>query len=263
VHEFRHRIAERKEEPLNDLVLVDETSPAAMRKSPDRCSDAVPESLRHSFVVRVTHWIYTASFIGLVVSGCGILLAHPRLYWGETGGPGGPSLFDLPLPTMRGGPSGWGRYLHFESAWLALFAGALYVAYGIFAGHFRKNLVPEESDLSVASVWRIISNYARLKRPGDRRSYNVLQRLSYLGIVFFAMPIMIWTGLAMSPAVVSVFPFFVTAVGGHQTARTLHFFAAGSMVVFLFVHVAMVILAGFAERTRAMIWGHRPQDNRG
>src|SRR5262252_2941074 len=83
---------------------------------------------RHSAVVRTTHWIGTLSFIGLVVSGIGIILAHPRFYWGETGGVGTPSLFDLPLPFMLGGPSGWGRYLHFEAAWLCVLNGAIYVA---------------------------------------------------------------------------------------------------------------------------------------
>src|SRR5579862_4593538 len=80
-------------------------------------SSDVLDSPRHFALVRVTHWIHTLSFFALVVSGIGILLAHPRFYWGETGGVGTPSLFDLPLPFLLGGPSGWGRYLHFESAW--------------------------------------------------------------------------------------------------------------------------------------------------
>jgi thiosulfate reductase cytochrome b subunit len=210
--------------------------------------------------VRVTHWIYVVSFIGLVVSGCGILLAHPRFYWGETGGLDGPSLFDLPLPFLRGGPSGWGRYLHFQSAWICVLAGALYVSFGVFTGHFRKNLVPGKPHVSWRTVWRLISNHVRLKRPVDVHSYNVLQRFSYLAVVFVAMPMMIWTGLAMSPAVVSVFPFFVTSLGGHQTARTIHFFAAVAMVVFLLLHVGMVILAGFPERMSAMIFGHARPD---
>ena len=96
----------------------------------------------------------------------------------------------------------------------------------------------------------------RLKHPSERgaNSYNLLQQLSYLVIVFLVMPLMVWTGMAMSPAVVSVFPFFVTSLGGHQTARTLHFLAAIVLVVFLFLHVGMVILAGFKERTKAMIF---------
>jgi cytochrome b subunit of formate dehydrogenase len=81
---------------------------------------AVLDAPRHSALVRITHWINAASFIALVVSGIGILLSHPRFYWGETGGVGSPSLFDLPLPFMLGGPSGWGRYLHFLAAWVCV-----------------------------------------------------------------------------------------------------------------------------------------------
>ena len=213
--------------------------------------------LRHTLVVRITHWIHAASLLGLVISGSAIVVAHPRFYWGETGAVGTPSLFDLPLPFMIGGPSGWGRYLHFQSAWACVLTGVLYVASGIFTGHFRKNLLLEKKDLSWTSVWHVMSNHIRLKRPSDReaQSYNVPQRISYLAIVFLVMPMMIWTGLAMSPAVVSVFPFFVTSLGGQETARTIHFFAAIALVIFLFVHVGMVILAGFATRMKAMVFG--------
>ena len=76
-------------------------------------------ALRFSVLVRVTHWLNTISFVALVISGFGILLAHPRFYWGETGGLGTPSILDLPLPFMLGGPSGWGRYMHFQAAWRA------------------------------------------------------------------------------------------------------------------------------------------------
>jgi hypothetical protein len=77
-----------------------------------------------------------------VISGIGILLAHPRFYWGETGGVGTPSLFDLPLPFMLGGPSGWGRYLHFQSAWVCVLNLLLYVASGLASRHFQQNLAP-------------------------------------------------------------------------------------------------------------------------
>src|SRR5580704_5451 len=86
---------------------------------------------RHSAVVRITHWINTLSFFGLLVSGIAILLAHPRLYWGETGSVGTPSLLDLPLPFLLTGQSGWGRYLHFLSAWACVLNGTLYVLSGL------------------------------------------------------------------------------------------------------------------------------------
>jgi thiosulfate reductase cytochrome b subunit len=97
-----------------------------------------------------------------------------------------------------------------------------------------------------------------LKPPSEEESqtYNVLQRISYLTVIFLLFPFMIVSGYVMSPAIVSVFPVFVTVFGGQQTARTLHFFAANLLVLFLLVHIAMVILAGFTKRIRAMITGH-------
>jgi len=208
--------------------------------------------------VRITHWINTVSFFGLFVSGVAILLAHPRFYWGETGAVGTPSLIDLPLPFMTGGPSGWGRNLHFLSAWVCVLNGSLYVFSGILTRHFRNNLLPAKADLKWASVWRVVSNHLRFKRPGAETSlaYNVLQRLTYLLVVLVLFPLIIWTGFAMSPAIVSVFPVFVTVLGGQQTARTLHFFISDFLVLFLLVHIAMVWLAGFRNRMRAMITGH-------
>ena len=222
-----------------------------------RISDVV-DSSRHSAVVRVTHWINALSFFGLLVSGFAILLAHPRFYWGETGSVGTPSLIDLPLPFMTGGPSGWGRNLHFLSAWVCVLNGSLYVLSGILTRHFRNNLLPAKANLTWGSVARLVSNHLRFKRPGVETSlaYNFLQRLTYLAVVFVLFPLIIWTGFAMSPAIVSVFPVFVTVLGGQQTARTLHFFISDFLVLFLLVHIAMVWLAGFRNRMRAMITGH-------
>jgi thiosulfate reductase cytochrome b subunit len=190
---------------------------------------ALSEAPRHSAVVRVTHWISALSFVGLLVSGFGILLAHPRFYWGETGGVGTPSLFDLPLPFMLGGPSGWGRYLHFQSAWLCVLNGSIYVISGVARRHFQKDFT---------------------------LSYNPVQRIAYLTVIFVLFPLMIWTGLAMSPAVTSVFPALVTTLGGHQCARTIHFFVAIALVLFVLVHIVMVRRAGFLKRVGGMITGH-------
>ncbi|MGD1093251.1 MAG: cytochrome b/b6 domain-containing protein [Bryobacteraceae bacterium] len=210
----------------------------------------------HSALVRITHWVFTLSFFGLVVSGFAIILAHPHFYWGETGGIGTPSLFDLPLPTMLGGPSGWGRSLHFLSAWISVFAGLLYAVSGILTQHFRIHLVPASADLSWRSLRASVLDHVRFKRPVEENAYNVLQRLSYLTVIFIFFPMTIITGLAMSPVITSVIPQVVTIFGGHQTARTLHFFLADFLLLFLLVHIAMVILAGFSNRMRAMVTGH-------
>ncbi len=209
-------------------------------------------------VVRITHWAGTLSFITLVISGIGILLAHPRFYWGETGGLGTPSIFDLPLPFMLGGPSGWGRYLHFQSAWVWVLNLLLYVVSGLASRHFQKNLAPVKGTLKWRSLRRAVASHLQFERPGREEAlcYNVLQRITYLAVIFALFPLLIWTGMAMSPALTSVFPALVTVLGGHQSARTIHFFAAIALVVFVLVHIAMVWRAGFQQRVGAMITGH-------
>jgi thiosulfate reductase cytochrome b subunit len=96
------------------------------------------------------------------------------------------------------------------------------------------------------------------KRPGaeEAQTYNVLQRLAYLSVVFVLFPLVILSGLAMSPAIASVVPALRSGFGGQQSARTIHFFVALALLLFLCVHVAMVCLAGFTERVRAMITGY-------
>jgi len=189
--------------------------------------------VRHSVLVRVTHWLTAGSFIALAVSGVAILLAHPRLYWGETGAVGTPSLIDLPLPFMLTGQSGWGRYLHFLSAWIAVLTGTAYVLGGMRQRHFTQDLF----------------------RPAHPGKYTLLQRITYTAVVFVLFPLMIWTGLAMSPAVTSVVPPLVTSMGGQQSARTIHFIVASVLVLFVVGHVAMVVLAGFSRQIAAMILG--------
>jgi len=221
----------------------------------------VRDTVRHAAWVRVTHWISSLSFGVLVLSGIAILLAHPRLYWGETGAVGTPSLIDLPLPFVLDVPiRGPGRYLHFLAAWVSVFTGLVYVAWGLAARHFARNLLPARGQLTLGAIRRVIGSHLRFERSSeeDLATYNVLQRLSYSGVVFLLLPLMIWTGLAMSPAVTSVFPFMVTVLGGQQTARTFHFFVACSLVFFLLVHVAMVLQTGFRSRMRAMITGRGP-----
>jgi thiosulfate reductase cytochrome b subunit len=102
-----------------------------------------------------------------------------------------------------------------------------------------------------------MADHLRFKRPSaaEAWSYNVLQRLSYLFVIFILFPFVIWTGLAMSPAFVSAFPATVNVLGGQQSARTLHFFVSLALVLFLLVHVVMIFLAGFWARMRAMITG--------
>ena len=211
---------------------------------------------RHSLLVRITHWITSLSFFALLVSGVAILLAHPRLYWGDTGAVGTPSLIDLPLPFVLVRQSGWGRSLHFLSGWIFVLTGLLYILFGLLTRHFWRQLLPEKGDLT----WRAISNVVVAhtyleRRAEDALTYNVLQRFTYLAVIFGLCPLIIWSGLAMSPALTSVISGLVTALHGHQSARTIHFMASVALVLFLVVHVAMVWLAGFTNRVRTMVTG--------
>ena len=237
---------------------------------PDAVS-AVPTTTapsRHSALVRVTHWITTLCFLALLVSGGEIVISHPRFYWGETGNVLTPPLFKLPIPASRNlvptgygyvlpDQNGWSRYLHFQSAWVVVLTGSLYIISGLVTRHFRKNLLPGRAGLSWRVFSRSIASHLRFERPSEAEawSYNVLQRLSYLFVIFVLFPLVIWTGLAMSPAFVSAVPATVNVLGGQQSARTLHFFVSVALVLFLLVHVAMVFLAGFKSRMRPMITG--------
>jgi thiosulfate reductase cytochrome b subunit len=234
-------------------------------------TSAVPATTvtsRHSGLVRVTHWVTALCFLALLVSGFEIVVSHPRFYWGETGNVLTPTLFKLPIPSSRSlvpsgygyvlpDQNGWSRYLHFQAAWVLVLTGLLYTIWGLLTGHFREGLLPSAADRSWRAFSSAIVNHLRFQRPSEAEawSYNLLQRLTYLFVIFILFPLVIWTGLAMSPGFVSAFPATVTVLGGQQSARTLHFFVTLALVFFLLVHVVMVCFAGFRSRMRAMITG--------
>jgi thiosulfate reductase cytochrome b subunit len=219
-------------------------------------------------VVRVTHWITVIAFLALLISGGEIVISHPRFYWGEVGNVNARPLFTLPIPASRGtvptgygyvmpDQNGWSRYLHFEAAWLAVLTGLVYMIWGLAKGHFRENLFPLRTDRKWRPFREAIVRHLRWPpaTAAEARSYNVVQRTTYLTVIFVLFPLVIWTGLAMSPAFTSAVPLAVSALGGRQSARTLHFFVSGLLLVFLVVHVTMVSVAGFRSRMRAMITG--------
>jgi thiosulfate reductase cytochrome b subunit len=229
---------------------------------------ATTDAPRHSALVRVTHWVTTLCFFALLVTGFEIVISHPRFYWGESGNVLTTALFQLPIPASRSmvqtgydymlpDQNGWSRALHFQTAWIAVLTGLLYLISGVFSGHFRKDLLPHESDLSWRSLSATIASHVRFARPSaaEAWSYNPLQRLSYIFVIFVLFPLVIWTGLAMSPAFVSAFPATVTLLGGQQSARTIHFFVSLALLLFVVVHIVMICIAGFRSRMRAMITG--------
>lgn len=150
-----------------------------------------------------------------------------------------------------------GRRWHFFFAWLFVINGLVYVAHGLIGGHFRRDLVLAADDIAPRNIWHEIKDHARLRFPkGDKaRSYNALQKLTYLIVIFILLPLMIGSGLTMSPAIDAGYPFLLDIFGGRQSARAIHFITAWSLVLFVIVHVAMVILSGLWNNMRSMVTG--------
>ena len=158
-------------------------------------------------------------------------------------------------------PSGYdlalARRWHLTFAWV--FALGL-VAYGLGSllnGHLRRDLLPLRGELAPRHLWQDIRRHARLDFPKGEaaRHYNVLQKLAYLAVLVVLIPVMILSGLTMSPSMDATWPWLLDLFGGRQTARSVHFIAAWALVGFLIVHLVMVALAGPFNEIRSMITG--------
>lgn len=148
-----------------------------------------------------------------------------------------------------------GRLWHFLFAWALVLNGAVYLLWGVLGGHVWRDMWPSRAELRHvgADAW----NHLRLRFPKGEaaRHYNVLQKLAYLAVVLAALPLIVLTGLTMSPRMDAAFPQLLALFGGRQSARTLHFLLASALVLFVLVHVAMVILSGPLNQVRAMLTG--------
>jgi thiosulfate reductase cytochrome b subunit len=211
-------------------------------------------------------------------------MVHPRLYWGNAGNDLTPALLELPIsrnykhggyapatPFFDGAASpvtanrtydifnqnGWGRSLHFLAAWWLVLPGIIYVLTGVVGGHFRAHIWPGASELAPRRVWRDVVDHVRLLIPAAAGGpqYGVLQKSSYALVIFVAAPLVVLTGLAMSPAVTAAFPILLQVFGGYQSARTIHFAVFVFLLLFVVVHIAMVVISGFARQIRGMTIG--------
>jgi thiosulfate reductase cytochrome b subunit len=241
-------------------------------------------STGHALWVRIAHGIVTASVLTLVFSGVEILMVHPRLYWGEVGNDLTPAWIELPISRnyKHGGwstpvpffdnPAGpvsastsyrifnhnaWGRSLHFLAAWGMLLPGAAYLLIGIFGGHIRRHVWPRSRELAPRRILRDVVDhiYFRIPAAAGGPHYGVLQKTSYVLVIFVAAPMMLLSGLTMAPAFTGAFPFLLDVFGGYQSARTIHFLTFVSLTLFVCVHVAMVIASGFRRQIRGMTVG--------
>ena len=239
-----------------------------------------PTLAGHRLWVKLTHWMGTLSFLLLLFSGVEILMVHPRFYWGETGNDLMPALFELPVsrnyqhggwtateafyntknsPVSAGrtydifNQNGWGRSLHFLSAWVLLITGLIYLITALYTKHVQRHILPQKKELNYKTFKADIHNHLHdairfIKGP----QYGLLQKISYTAVTFFLLPLMVVTGLAMSPAVVASCPFLLTILNGVQSARTIHFFAAVMLLLFLIIHIIMIVRSGFKKQILAM-----------
>ncbi|OCJ32782.1 cytochrome b/b6 domain-containing protein [Agrobacterium tumefaciens] len=150
-----------------------------------------------------------------------------------------------------------GRRWHFFFAWLFVINGIVYLGFSVLSGHFRKDLAPKPHEISPRHLGREILDHARLRFPEgeEAKHYNALQKLTYLGVIVVLLPLMVLTGLTMSPGVDAALASLVDIFGGRQSARTIHFITASALVIFVIVHVAMVVLSGTWNNIRSMITG--------
>ncbi|MBX4908401.1 MULTISPECIES: cytochrome b/b6 domain-containing protein [Rhizobium] len=178
-------------------------------------------------------------------------------------------------PTARAFPS-WatipsfqdlasGRRWHFFFAWLFVINGILYLSFSLLNGHFRRDLAPKARQLSPRHLAREVLDHVRLRFPEgeEAKHYNALQKLTYLAVIVILLPLMVLTGLTMSPGIDAAIPALVDIFGGRQSARTIHFITASALVIFVIVHVAMVVLSGTWNNIRSMITGRYAIEEKG
>ncbi|MFM2411236.1 MAG: hypothetical protein RL481_2064 [Pseudomonadota bacterium] len=149
------------------------------------------------------------------------------------------------------------RNWHFAAAWVFAIALTAYMLISLLNGHVTRDLHVTRSEWSPNHIWQDIKDHARLRfhSGADALKYNILQKLSYIGVIFVLLPLMIATGISMSPGMNAALPWLPDLFGGRQSARSLHFLCAFALVGFFFVHMLMVLLAGPRNELRSIITG--------
>jgi thiosulfate reductase cytochrome b subunit len=285
-------VAERKGD---DVAIVEQPLSAPSSSSTETVppSSTIERVYRHRLPVRISHWLNVPFLIILIMSGLQIFNAHPALYWGDRSDRDRPLLSIRPIQTDSSEVKGvttilghqfdttgvlgysdgtrrafpawatipsakWlamGRQWHLFFAWLFVINGLIFTAYALASRHATGELVPTGKDLR--GIGKSIRDHLVFRHPiGEAaKRYNVLQKLAYAGILFVVAPLIVLTGLAMSPTIDTVFPWLLTIFGGRQAARTIHFLTCFSFVGFIIIHVLQVILTGFFNNVRSMITG--------
>jgi thiosulfate reductase cytochrome b subunit len=215
---------------------------------------------RHTLLVRITHWVNALVIFIMLFSGLQIFNAHPALYWGQA------SDFASPFIAIPHGFPSWatlpgvqwlamGRLWHLFFAWFFVLNGLVYVGYSLWRRHAQKDLLPSKAELK--RIPQVFWDHLRLRFPEgeEAKTYNVLQKLAYFGVAFVLGPLIVLTGLTMSPGMDARFHFLLDLFGGRQSARTIHFLCAFGFVSFFAVHIVMVLVSGALNNLHSMITG--------
>ena len=226
--------------------------------------DAPPGTVirRHGLGTRIWHWINAVAIFVLLGSGLGISNAHPRLYWGVYGANFDAAWMELPrFPAWITIPSSYNLAL--SRRWHLIFALVLgfgllaYMVWSLVDRHFARDLRLRRGELTPRHLWADVRAHLdfRFHDPARPRDYNVFQKLSYIGVLFVALPLAILTGIALSPGMNAALPWVLDLLGGRQSARSVHFLCATAIAAFTVVHLVLVILAGAGNELRSMLTG--------
>lgn len=223
---------------------------------------------RHALSTRLWHWVTAVSVIILLGSGLMILNAHGQLYWGEYGANYDRPWFKLIWFFDTARVPGWltipstynlalARRWHLFFALVLGFALLAYMIVSLINRHFQRDLRIRRSELSRGHLIADFESHLALRfhDPDNPRAYNIFQKISYAGVIFVLLPLVIFTGLAMSPGMNAAWPWLLDIFGGRQSARSIHFIVAMLLALFIIVHLALVILAGPLNELRSMLTG--------
>jgi Ni/Fe-hydrogenase b-type cytochrome subunit len=217
---------------------------------------------RHRWPTRIWHWLNAVSVFILIGSGLGISNAHPRLYWGRYGANFDHAWAQLPrFPSWLTIPSNYNlalsRRWHLFFALVLAFGLLAYMLASLLNRHFARDLRVRRGELAPAHLAADVREHLafRFHDPAHPGSYNILQKLAYVGVIFVLLPLVILTGLALSPGMDAAWPWLLDIFGGRQSARSIHFLTMAALSGFIVVHLALVILAGVWNEVRSMLTG--------
>jgi Ni/Fe-hydrogenase b-type cytochrome subunit len=215
---------------------------------------------RHRLSTRLWHWINAVVVIVLLMSGLTISNAHPRLYWGQYGANFDAAWLTLPrFPGWATIPTGYNlalaREWHFAFAWVFAFGLLFFMLRAVMNGHFRRDIALGVKEVAPSHLWQDVKRHLHLNFETPGGGYNPLQKITYSLVLFVLLPLLILTGLTMSPGMNAVLPWLIDLFGGRQSARSIHFICAGGMALFIAVHLVLVVLAGPINEVRSMITG--------